>query len=99
MNKFELWWVSLRQARADVAYWKGQAEKWERKYAAAIQVRDSLSGQLGETQAALIELEHKFYPMIGVSVKIDPTLPPGTVESHDPDGEVVKFENVQIDED
>lgn len=55
MNKILTWWVSVRQTRADVAYWKREAGKWERKYAAAIQVRDSLSGQLEKTQAALIE--------------------------------------------
>lgn len=55
MNKFLLWWVSLKLARGDAAYWQHEAEKWQRKYAAAIQVRDSLSKQLEETQAALIK--------------------------------------------
>lgn len=53
MNKFLVWWVSLRAAKGDAAYWQREAEKWERKYEAAIQVRDTLSKQLEETQAEL----------------------------------------------
>ena len=64
MNKLMVWWYTCRQARADVAYWQREAEKWQRKYDAAIQVRDQLSAQLEETQAALIKLKNPVYPDI-----------------------------------